>query len=256
MESWPRFEHLLRIPTDGLGTCVARDTGLAAGFASRASRSILTAMKRLLRTREPFNGLSHLAGALVALLLAVEALMTLGGLKALSVAGMAFLLFALLVSSAAYHLVRGPEDFIARLRTLDHAMIFLFIAATYTPFCLGPLAGPWGNVTVLVVWVMACLGFGLRLVNPPSSRTLRTALYLIMGWMSLAIMPKLIPLLGFESLLGLVLGGAFYTVGAIIYMRKRPNPWPAIVGFHGLWHVCVLLAAFSHLYSVWHLTDF
>ncbi|APD08962.1 MULTISPECIES: PAQR family membrane homeostasis protein TrhA [Thermus] len=190
--------------------------------------------------REPFNALSHalgvplaLMGTLILLLLAPKEAW--GGL----------LLFGLTMAlmfgaSALYHALKVGERALAWLRRLDHAAIFLFIAGSYTPFLLEGMREGAGWVLGLV-WGLALLGVGFRLFFLRAPRWLYTLAYLGLGWLSVLFLPRLaLPLSTFAFM---ALAGAFYTLGALVYWRKHPNPWPHAVGFHGLWHLLVLLGS-------------
>jgi hemolysin III len=202
--------------------------------------------------REPVNGWFHFAGAL----LACAALMPLireanerGSIRHLvgaSVFGATSLL--MFSASALYHL--RPASPRQRLyQRLDHAMIYLFIAGTYTPVCLITLwPGPMGVVLLATVWALAAIGMLLDLVGRPLRRAQATAFYLAMGWAVLPVAPALRehPRLG----AWLLIGGIFYTGGAIAYLRQRPRRRLGPIGFHELWHLCVLAASASHFWAI------
>ena len=203
--------------------------------------------------REPVNGWFHFAAALLAaaglVLLALEARER-GSLRhligAAAFGGTAVLMFA---ASALYHLRRASPR--QRLyQRLDHAMIYLFIAGSYTPVCLVAL---WpslvGRVLLVVVWTIAAVGVALDLRRRPLGRGAATALYLGLGWAALPIAPVLAashPGLG----AWLLVGGVFYTVGALLYWRRRPRRRLGVVGHHELWHLCVIAASAAHFWAI------
>ncbi|GLV47984.1 hemolysin [Thermus sp. LT1-2-5] len=191
--------------------------------------------------REPFNALSHALGVPFALLGSLLLL-----LLAPKEAWGGVLLFGLTMAlmfgaSALYHALKVEERALAWLRRLDHAAIFLFIAGSYTPFLLEGLREGPKAFALGLVWGLALLGVGFRLFFLKAPRWLYTLAYLGLGWLSVLFLPRLdLPLSTFALM---ALAGAFYTLGALVYGLKRPNPWPHRVGFHGLWHLLVLLGS-------------
>jgi len=127
---------------------------------------------------------------------------------------------------------------------VDHSAIFLLIAGTYTPFglVLGP--GP-GHVALWVVWLGAAAGIALVVGFSVGKKT-RAAVYVLLGWVALPIMPLLGARLGAAPLALLLLGGLFYTVGAVVYGRRRPDPFPRVFGFHEIFHLLTIAAAACH----------
>jgi hemolysin III len=149
-------------------------------------------------------------------------------------------LVGMLSASAAYHLTR-PGRLKELLRRADHAMIYVMIAGTYTPFALNVLEPPWGVVLCAAVWSMAAIGIALRLTFPHRFDRLALALYLGMGWAMVFMIRPLVARLPTESLALLVGGGLVYSLGALIYTRDG-------LKFHtAVWHVMVLAAAVLHL---------
>jgi hemolysin III len=132
------------------------------------------------------------------------------------------------------------------LRQLDHIAILLLIAGTYTPFCLIPLRGPWGWSLFAAVWVAALGGMFVAIFAIQAPRWVHTSLYLALGWLVVVAMMPLVQRVSGEGLFWVALGGAFYTVGAVIYGIKRPDPVPGVFGFHEIWHILVMLGAVSH----------
>lgn len=202
--------------------------------------------------REPVNGWFHFIGAVLAaaalVLLTVQVRDT-GSIRHLLGAA-AFGVTALLMfsASALYHLRNGSPR--QRLyQRLDHAMIYLFIAGTYTPVCLVAL---WHSTAaralLVVVWVLAIAGVVVDIRGRPLRRGPATALYLGLGWAAVPLAPAL----SINPGLGgwLLVGGLFYTVGAVFYWLQRPRRRIGIVGFHELWHLCVLAASASHFWAI------
>ena len=204
--------------------------------------------------REPFNGLTHLVGGLISSVGLVVLLATatsegrVDQLVAFAIFG--FSLIALYSASALYHLLPLSPRGVARLRRVDHMSIFLLIAGTYTPFCLLALDGGWRVGLLGLVWGLALCGIVLKLLWMDAPRWLSVALYLGMGWVALVAAPALfraVPAGGMAWVLG---GALVYSVGALIYGLKRPNPKPGVFGFHELWHLFVMAGSACHFWAV------
>ena len=193
--------------------------------------------------REPFNAYSHAIGALLGLVGMVALLFFTQGDAAKIAGALVFGLTMVLMytSSALYHALRVSERALLWLRKLDHAAIFLFIAGTYTPVLLQAMEPGWRPWALGLVWALAALGVALKLVTLKAPRWLYTATYLGMGWLSIFLLPKLA--LNPWALGFLIAGGVAYSLGAVVYAAKWPNLLPRLVGFHGIWHVFVLLGS-------------
>jgi hemolysin III len=129
-------------------------------------------------------------------------------------------------------------------------MIFVLIAGTYTPFCLLALDSGWRVGLLCVVWGLALCGIVFKLLWMSAPRWLSVALYLGMGWVAVIVAPALfqaVPPGGMALVLG---GGLVYSVGAIVYGLRRPNPWPRALGFHELWHLFVVVGSACHFWAV------
>lgn len=147
--------------------------------------------------------------------------------------------------SAAFHRVPwGPRAW-AIMRRLDHSMIFLLIAGTYTPFALLVLPSPWSRTVLAFVWLGALAGIVVRLVSRGLA-VLQNTLYMLLGWTALFTLPVTVPRLGAGSLVLLVAGGLFYTSGAIMFGLRRPDPVPTVFGYHEVWHVMVIAGSLCH----------
>ena len=154
-------------------------------------------------------------------------------------------------TSALYHRrVWSPRGYKV-MRRLDHSMIFVFIAGTYTPFCVLLLHGRVGAVVLGVVWTGAVLGVGLNLIVPNAPRWLSAPLYVALGWVAIPVLPQLASHGGPAALVLLLAGGAFYTLGAVAYALRRPNLWPGTFGHHEFFHACTLIAALCHHVAVY-----
>jgi hemolysin III len=137
------------------------------------------------------------------------------------------------------------------LRSLDHANIFLLIAGTYTPICFNVLHGWVRYGLLLTIWLLAVGGVALAIFTVKVPRWVRTGLYIGMGWVGLLALPALGEALAWEALALLFLGGLFYTVGAVIYGCRRPNPFPRVFGFHEIFHLFVIAGGMAFTASIW-----
>jgi len=144
--------------------------------------------------------------------------------------------------SAAYHVGAWGERANARMQTLDHATIFVLIAGTYTPFCLMVLHGVQGIVVLSIVWAGAAVGIATK-VYRTDLHVLSGFLYLGLGWVAVIAFPALVRELSTTQLALMILGGAFYTGGALVLALHRPNPWPRTFGYHEVWHTATIAAA-------------
>ena len=168
-----------------------------------------------------------------------------GSAATLAAAVYAASLTGLYAASAAFHRlrVRGRES--AWLRRLDHAMIYVLIAGTYTPFALLALEGAWRTTILAAVWTGAAGGVALRL-SGHRFPVLAQTLYMTLGWTALFAMPAALPVLSIPALLLLFTGGLFYTGGAILFGLGRPTLRPDVFGYHEMWHACVVAASICH----------
>jgi hemolysin III len=204
--------------------------------------------------KEPVSGLTHLAGALLSaagLVLLVDmaaAQATTWHVVSFSVYGSSMIL--LYTTSALYHLLPLSAKGTRMFRTLDHIMIYMLIAGTYTPICLVPLRGAWGWSIFGVVWGLALGGIFFKLFWLEAPRWISTGLYLLMGWTCLAAVYPMVMSIPGGGLFWLVLGGLFYTVGGVIYGLKRPDPFPGVFGFHEIFHLLVLAGSFCHFWMM------
>ncbi len=153
-------------------------------------------------------------------------------------------LVALFGVSATYHRVNW-RSLKARLwmRRLDHSMIFMLIAGTYTPIAVIALHGGLAISILVAVWGLAILGIIVNLIWAHAPKWLLTGFYIALGWTAAFALPELARAIGLIALGLLLLGGACYSVGAIIYATKRPDPAPAVFGYHELFHVLTIVAA-------------
>lgn len=213
------------------------------------------------KIKDPVSGITHLVGAvlsIIGLVLLIVFCALYSNEKAwdivsCSIFGTALILLYLF--STLYHMLNLGETGTRVFRKFDHIMIFILIAATYTPICLGPIRGPWGWTIFGIVWGMAVLGTILTAVWINLPRKLTTSIYIMMGWTVLiAVYPMLNTFSkfdkGIEALLWLLAGGIFYTIGGIIYAKKWPKFNFKYWGFHEIFHVFVMLGSFCQFWFV------
>ncbi len=153
---------------------------------------------------------------------------------------------ALLGTSALYHRVTWRPGARRWMRRLDHSMIFVLIAGTYTPVCLLALHGSLAKAILIVVWAGALGGVVFKLLWIDAPKWVFAAVYLALGWVSAAIFGELPAAVGWLGVAGLAGGGLLYTIGAVVYASERPNPWPRTFGYHEVFHALVLAAATMH----------
>ncbi|WP_257233755.1 PAQR family membrane homeostasis protein TrhA [Halopolyspora algeriensis] len=137
------------------------------------------------------------------------------------------------------------------MRRLDHSMIFLFIAGTYTPLAMVAMQPTTGALVLAVVWGGALAGVVLKLAWPNGPRWVGVPVYIALGWVAVFVLPDLLANAGVAALVLLLAGGALYTAGAIFYAVRRPDPWPATFGYHEFFHSAVSLAAICHHVAIW-----
>ena len=159
-------------------------------------------------------------------------------------------LLAALGTSSAYH--RLAKSYRARkiMQRADHAMIYLLIAGSYVPLCLVAMPLTWGVTVMSVVGAMALFGIAIKMLAFKQLQWVSYALYLIMGWTAAVATPVLIHHLTPVQLALVVAGGVAYTAGVPILLLRRPDPWPAVFGYHEIWHGFTVLAAALHFGAV------
>ncbi len=159
-------------------------------------------------------------------------------------------LIALFGGSALYHRWPGPQRFKLVLQRIDHSTIFVFIAASYTPIALMVLHGSLVWVLLLVGWIGAAAGVAFSLGWIEAPRAVIAGSYLALGWVAVIAIPQLLGELQVAPLVLLGAGGMLYSIGALIYARQRPDPWPRTFGFHEIFHALVIAAAAAHYVAV------
>lgn len=162
----------------------------------------------------------------------------------------AFGLTALFGVSAVYHRGHWAGAARRRMRRLDHGTIFLMIAATYTPVALLALRGAGATALLVGAWAGATVGMVAAAIGVAEKPVLGLTLYIVLGWMALLAMPELGRRFGGGTLSLLIIGGALYTVGAVVLGTRWPDPNPRVFGYHEVWHVMVIAACVCHFVFV------
>ena len=170
-------------------------------------------------------------------------------------ARLAAVIYAITISglfgvSALYHRVMWSPRARSIMQRIDHSMIFVFIAGSYTPFCLLVARGRGATAVLITVWVGAAVGVLFGTAWPGAPRWLVAPSYLALGWVAVALMPQVLHHGGVATLVLLALGGALYSVGAFVYALQRPNPSPAVFGYHEVFHALTVVAAACHFIAI------
>ena len=152
-----------------------------------------------------------------------------------------------------YHLLRWSPENRARLRRLDHAVIYVFIAATYTPIVVVGLHDTVGWLLLAAAWVGAAVGVLAKLVRFEGSRVIGGTMYIVVGWLPLFGIPMFVDELGVANTILMFGGGIVYTAGAAVLAARRPDPAPAVFGYHEVWHTMVLVASAMHYVLIWRV---
>ncbi len=200
-----------------------------------------------MRIREPVNAWSHFVGLVLATAGTV-ALLQLASSSAQTVAFSVYgaSLILLYGASTVYHALPLPRHRLRPLRTLDHIAIYFLIAGTYTPVALVTLHNRTGLLLLGAAWTIAVAGIPFKIWWLDAPTWISTAIYLAMGYMTLLAAVPLASAVGAGGLAWLVGGGVAYTVGAIIFTRERPDPFPGVFGHHEIWHLLVLVGSGCH----------
>ncbi|MBY6053368.1 MULTISPECIES: PAQR family membrane homeostasis protein TrhA [Cytobacillus] len=205
--------------------------------------------------REPINGLTHLAGAILSfaglLAMVIKASLTASSpiaITAVAIFGISLML--LYSASATYHMVIAKDKVIAFLRKLDHSMIYVLIAGSYTPFCLITLNGVTGWILFGIVTAVALSGILFKMIWFNCPRWLSTALYIAMGWIIVFAFSPLSESLSSAGVLLLLLGGILYTIGGVIYAVKPKFLEFNHMGFHEIFHIFIMMGSMAHFLCV------
>ncbi len=205
--------------------------------------------KEKFQVKDPISALTHFIGFMAVIpvfILLLERAETQRQMVAFIIFGISLLL--LYGASTIYHTLKLSAEKTALLRRIDHMMIFVLIAGTYTPVCLVTLAGKWGTILLTAIWGIAIAGVFMKIFWMGAPRWLSTTIYVVMGWLSITAFVPLMKAVGWGGFGMLLAGGIAYTVGALIYALKKPDL--AILksfGFHEIFHVFVMIGSAFHI---------
>jgi hemolysin III len=154
-------------------------------------------------------------------------------------------------TSALYHRINWSPSARRVMKRLDHSMIFVFIAGTYTPIAVLTLPRGPALAVLIAVWTGALFGVALQTAWPAAPRWLSAPCYIALGWVAAFVFPDLLHNAGVAAFVLIAVGGVVYTIGGTVYALKRPNPIPGVFGFHEVFHLCTLVAALCHYVAIW-----
>ena len=224
----------------------ARDAREAVNERAAAAKEV--AVEASAAVKPKLRGVSHEWAFFASLVCGTALILFAKTPKAtLAVAIYAVSLSALLGTSALYHRVNWERPEVRQwMRRLDHSMIFFLIAGTYTPFALLVLHGALASAILVVVWIGAIAGAIVEMIWIDHPKWVAAIIYLSLGWVAVAAFPELWSQMGVAGTLLVAAGGLLYTAGAVVYATQRPNPNPAIFGYHEVFHALVIAAALIH----------
>jgi hemolysin III len=226
----------------------------ASGPAAAAGQLVEGAVHALTKPR--FRGWIHVHSAVVAII-AGATLVAVSWPLAGTAAGLATLTYtaaivAMFAVSATYHRVHWKST-TARIwmRRLDHSMIFVFIAGSYTPFAVCAMPAREGQLVLWMVWGGALAGITLKVCWPTAPRWVGVPLYLLLSWVAIWFIGPILHGAGVAAMVLLVVGGVIYSLGGLFYGLRWPDPWPTTFGYHEFFHACTALAAICHYIAMW-----
>lgn len=202
--------------------------------------------------REPISALTHLVAAVFSLMGMIVLFYFGWGdpQKMITFAIYGISLTLLFAASGTYHMLNAHDSIILKLRKLDHSAIYLLIAGTYTPICVYFFHGFWQYGMLMVIWGLAIIGVIVKLFVINAPRWVTAGIYLVMGWLAMMGIQEILRTMPTAAIIWMIIGGLFYSLGAIIYITKRFDFAPGTFGFHEVWHIFVILGAFSHFYLI------
>jgi hemolysin III len=194
------------------------------------------------RDKPKLRGVLHQAAFVIALALAPFMIMAAdGGRERLAAAVFAGSVAACFGASALYHRVTWTPHVRLWMRRIDHAGVYLLIAGTYTPVSLLVLRGAWRPVVLTIVWAGATAAIVLKFVWVAAPKWLTAAIGIALGWVAVVALPQLVTRLNPAAVILLIVGGLAYTAGAVVYALRRPDPVPAVFGYHELFHALTIV---------------
>ncbi len=205
-------------------------------------------------TRPRMRGWLHLFaffGSIVAAGVLIPLAFVQGARAGIAVSVYCLTILGLFGVSALYHRRRWSPRGWKLMKRADHSMIFLFIAGTYTPFARLAVPETTGWWILGVVWVGALAGVALKMIWPMAPRWLGVPIYLALGWAAVFVLVDILNLVGVTVIVLMAVGGVLYSLGAVAYASKWPNPWPGTFGYHEVFHAMTIVAATCHYIAVY-----
>jgi len=241
--------------TSQVDTATNMEPESRASTSGNAAQQLVEGVTRVL-AKPRFRGWIHVYAAGIAVfagasLVAVSwaVVSTRAGLATLGYTAATVVMFTV---SATYHRVKWKSETAQNwMKRLDHSMIFVFIAGSYTPFALLALPPDAGRLVLCIVWGGALAGTLLKMFWPSSPRWVGVPLYLLLGWVAVWFTVTILHNAGVAAMVLLFVGGALYSIGGILYGLRWPDPWPATFGFHEFFHACTVVAAICHYIAMW-----
>jgi hemolysin III len=229
-------------------------THTVGGVAEHIRDGVKDTAQALVKPRA--RGWIHLVSAVIAVFAGASLIAVSWPMEGLE-AGIATFIYTLAVvgmftTSAVYHRVNWTSPR-ARIwmKRLDHSMIFVLIAGTYTPFAMLAMPHDSGELVLWIVWGGALAGVLLKMCWPTAPSWVGVPLYLILGWVSAFYIAVILHNAGVAAMVLLAVGGLLYSIGGIMYALRRPNPWPSTFGYHEFFHACTAVAAICHYIAIW-----
>jgi hemolysin III len=241
--------------TTSINTADSERPGSAHGEAEDLPEALADGVAQFFG-RPRARGWIHLYSAIVAVIAGASLVSVSWALEGTR-AGLATLLYtftivAMFAVSATYHRVTWTSTTARKwMKRLDHSMIFVFIAGSYTPFALLALPSNQGMVLFWIVWGGAIAGVFLKMFWPSAPAWVGVPLYLLLGWVAAFFIVPIMHGAGVAALVLLIVGGALYSIGGVLYGLKWPNPWPTTFGHHEFFHACTAVAAICHYIAMW-----
>lgn len=209
-----------------------------------------------LKLKDPISGVTHLLGAALSAaglaLMIHHSILTNSKLSLISSIIFGISLIFLYSASASYHLINISKHLTLILRKIDHMMIFVLIAGTYTPICLITLRGKTGTIILVSIWSLAALGVIINAVWFNAPRWLYTLFYILMGWLIILAFKPICNLMAIPGVILLVAGGIVYSLGGVIYALKWPLRNARYFGFHEIFHIFVILGSLFHYFMIFN----
>ena len=230
-------------------------TGTAGNAAEDLPEAVVDSVAQLIG-KPRARGWIHVYSAFVAAVAGL-ALVLVSWIWDSTRAGIATLIYAVTIVgmfavSGAYHRVHWKTESAHKwMKRLDHSMIFVFIAGSYTPFALLALPERDGWLLFWIVWGGAVAGVVLKMFWPSAPRWVGVPLYLLLGWVAVWFIGPIAQGAGTPAVVLLIVGGVLYSVGGVLYAVKWPDPWPTTFGHHEFFHACTAVAALCHYVAMW-----